>query len=112
MKLTLHAGDGDKKARSPGRARRKPLKPFAQGMPHRFGSPVVTTCVFLHTKLRARRSARHSLRPSIFEGRYSGKTRVRKRRGNFRCVCSILRDASPKGDAPQDEVAQVADKSR
>jgi hypothetical protein len=29
-------GDGDKKARSPGRARRKPLKPFVQGMPDCF----------------------------------------------------------------------------
>jgi hypothetical protein len=38
-------GDGGKKARSPGRARRKPLKPFAQGMPGRSGVPVVTTLV-------------------------------------------------------------------
>jgi hypothetical protein len=32
-KLARHnpASDGDKKARSPGRARRKPLKPFACG---------------------------------------------------------------------------------
>src|ERR1700735_1681338 len=43
-----HAGDGGKKARSPGRARKKPLKPFAQGMPGSSGEPVVTTsCVFL-----------------------------------------------------------------
>jgi hypothetical protein len=32
-----HAGDGDKKARSPGRAQRKPLKPLRAGMP---GEPV------------------------------------------------------------------------
>src|SRR5579863_10396887 len=31
MMLSHHAGDGDNKARSPGRARRKPLKPFACG---------------------------------------------------------------------------------
>jgi hypothetical protein len=36
------ANDGGKKARSPGRARRKPLKPLAQGMPDRSGEPVVT----------------------------------------------------------------------
>jgi len=30
------AGDGDNKARSPGRARRKPLKPIVRGMPDRF----------------------------------------------------------------------------
>ena len=29
--LAHRAGDGDKKARSPGRARSKPLKPFACG---------------------------------------------------------------------------------
>jgi hypothetical protein len=47
-KLTLLGDDGDKKARSPGRARNKPLKPFAQGVPDRFGGPVVTiSCAFL-----------------------------------------------------------------
>ena len=39
--------DGGKKARSPERARRKPLKPIAQGRPDRFGTPVVTnSCAF------------------------------------------------------------------
>jgi hypothetical protein len=50
-----HAGDGGKKARSPGRARKKPLKPFAQGVPGSSGEPVVTTRVFSFTrKLRVR----------------------------------------------------------
>ena len=31
--LAHRAGDGGKKARSPRRARRKPLKPFARGKP-------------------------------------------------------------------------------
>jgi len=36
-----------KKPGSPGRARRKPLKPFAQGVPECFGGPVVTySCGF------------------------------------------------------------------
>jgi hypothetical protein len=35
-------GDGDKKARSPGRARRKPLKPLRAGMPGDSGATVVT----------------------------------------------------------------------
>src|SRR5580692_2773556 len=48
MMLTHHGGDGDNKARSPGRARSKPLKPFAQGMPECLGEPVVTnSCAFL-----------------------------------------------------------------
>src|SRR5579864_8198649 len=56
---------------SPGRARRKPLKPFAQGMPGVSGEPVVnnSVCFFtLHPRLRVRLSARHSLRPLFSEG--------------------------------------------
>jgi hypothetical protein len=42
-------GDGDNKARSPGRARRKPLKPSAQGRPAFSGEPVVTnSCACFH----------------------------------------------------------------
>ena len=42
-------GDGDNKARSPGRARRKPLKPSAQGRPASSGEPVVTnSCACFH----------------------------------------------------------------
>ena len=41
-------GDGDKKARSPGRARNKPLKPSRAGMPGDPGATVVTNaCVLL-----------------------------------------------------------------
>jgi hypothetical protein len=39
---SIHAGDGGKKARSPERARRKPLKPLARGKPDVFGGPAVT----------------------------------------------------------------------
>src|SRR3954454_24007030 len=40
-------GDGDNKARSPGRSRRKPLKPSRAGMPGGPGEPTVTTsCAF------------------------------------------------------------------
>jgi hypothetical protein len=39
--LTHRTDDGDKRARSPGRARRKPLKPIAQGRPDVSGEPVV-----------------------------------------------------------------------
>jgi hypothetical protein len=43
-------------SRSPGRARRKPLKPLRAGMPGETGATVVTTLVcflLLHTRLRA-----------------------------------------------------------
>src|SRR5216683_2715777 len=53
---TISADDGDKRARSPGRARRKPLKPLRAGMPGESGGPVVTTLVcllhILHARLR------------------------------------------------------------
>jgi hypothetical protein len=49
------AGDGDKKARSPGRARRKPLKPLRVGMPGCSGVTAVTNSCALfisHARLR------------------------------------------------------------
>jgi hypothetical protein len=62
--------DGDKKARSPGRVRNKPLKPIARGMPGVSGVTVVTILVcflpFAHEAAGAS-SARHSLRPP-FQG--------------------------------------------
>src|ERR1700730_1995967 len=53
------AGDGGKKARSPGRARNKLLKPLRAGMLGVSGEPVVTTLVFflhLHARLRVHRA--------------------------------------------------------
>jgi hypothetical protein len=47
MMLRIVAGDGGKKARSPGRARRKPLTPSRAGMPGYPGATVVTnSCVY------------------------------------------------------------------
>jgi hypothetical protein len=77
--LTLLRDDGDNKPGSPGRARRKPLKPFVQGVPDRFGVPVVTTlvCSFCFAcEAAGASSARHSLHPPISEGKTSGKTRA------------------------------------
>src|SRR5712692_7009298 len=70
---TISADDGDKRARSPGRARNKPLKPLRAGMPGESGGPVVTTLVCLNLP-SAREAAgalatRHSPRP-----RFSGRT--------------------------------------
>jgi hypothetical protein len=59
-------GDGDKQARSPGRARNRLLKPSRAGMPGDLGATVVTnSCAFytLRTRLRVRRAPRHSPRP-------------------------------------------------
>src|SRR3981189_1590231 len=42
LRQDISAGDGGKRARSPGRARRKPLKPLRAGMPGDSGVLVVT----------------------------------------------------------------------
>ena len=49
------AGDGDKQARSPGRARSKPLKPSRAGMPGDPGATVVTNaCAYYTSRTRLR----------------------------------------------------------
>src|SRR4030088_1086855 len=54
------ADDGGKRARSPGRARRKPLKPLRAGMPGDSGV-LVYSCAFyqckVHTRLRVQRAS-------------------------------------------------------
>ena len=70
-KLTLLRDDGGKKARSPERARSKPLKPIVQEKPDCSGGPVVTTLVsfiFSDARLRVRMSIRLFLRPLLDEG--------------------------------------------
>jgi hypothetical protein len=59
------ADDGDKKARSPGRARYKPLKPLRAGMPGFSGGPVVTNARAFYTTRAAAGAlgTRHSPRP-------------------------------------------------
>jgi hypothetical protein len=81
--LRIVACDGGKKARSQRRARRKPLKPFAQGMSECFGGPVVTTLVcflFLHTRLRVRMTRPAFPVPSSSRA-ILGKTRARHAAG-------------------------------
>jgi hypothetical protein len=77
------ADDGGKQARSPGRARRKPLKPLCAGMPGDPGATVVTTLVcFLHFAREAAGATgtRHSPRP-LLGGRFMHSSGV-TRRGN------------------------------
>ena len=68
---TQIADDGDKQARSPGRARRKPLKPLRGECRAFSGVTVVTNArAFYPTRAAAgASSARHSLRPLISQGR-------------------------------------------
>jgi hypothetical protein len=84
------AGDGDNKARSPGRARRKPLKPLRAGMPGESGEPVVTmlVCFLLFAcEAAGASSARHSPRPRSLQGEmimhHSGADAPRECEGVF-----------------------------
>jgi hypothetical protein len=63
----LFAGDGDNKARSPGRVRRKPLKPLRAGMPDDPGATVVTNARAFYTTRAAAGATgtRHSPRPLL-----------------------------------------------
>ena len=58
-------GDGDNKARSPGRSRGNPLKPLRAGMPGESGEPVVTNSYAFYFACEAAgaSSTRHSPRP-------------------------------------------------
>ena len=79
----LLGGDGDNKARSPGRVRSKPLKPSRAGMPGDPGATVVTTLVcFLHFAHEAAGAmgTRHSPRP-LLGGSFMHNSGV-SRRGN------------------------------
>src|SRR5579872_2335732 len=83
------AGDGDKKARSPGRARRKPLKPIVQGRPDRSGGPVVTTLVsllFSDARLRVRQAS--GFPRALF---FLGATRIRRITRAFPAARPIIR---------------------
>jgi hypothetical protein len=65
LRQPISADDGGKQARSPGRARRKPLKPLRAGMPGDPGATVVNTRVlstFAHEAAGAT-GTRHSPRP-------------------------------------------------
>src|SRR5277367_6346192 len=90
--LSHRAGDGDNKARSPGRARRKPLKPFAQGMPGRSGEPVVTMLVcFIYFAREAAGALAHPAfpAPSVIEGILC-ITRTYCAAGTRRCVTASI----------------------
>jgi hypothetical protein len=69
----ISAGDGGKRARSPGRARRKPLKPLRAGMPGDSGILVVTRVRSTTTKCtRGRGCNGHPAFPTpSLGGRYS-----------------------------------------
>jgi hypothetical protein len=85
-------GEGGKKARSPGRARRKPLKPLragTPGVPVYLRSELVCFLPFAHEAMGAA-GTRCSPRPLIFLGRVRCKTRARGVAGMRTCICGCL----------------------
>jgi hypothetical protein len=75
------AGDGGKRARSPGRARRKPLKPLRAGMPGDSGVLVVTRVRSINTKCtRGCGCSGHPAfpTPSVFRARDSSTARAHR----------------------------------
>ena len=82
-------GDGDKKARSPGRARRKPLKPLRAGMPGVSGVTVVTTRVLstLHTRLRVHGHPAFPT-PSVSGGRFLHNSGASRRENAESRICN------------------------
>jgi hypothetical protein len=84
---TISADDGGKQARSPGRARRKPLKPLRAGMPGDSGVLVVTrvrsTTIVAHETAGAL-GIRHSPRPLLGERFINGSGAWRGEVANVR----------------------------
>src|ERR1700722_16681295 len=94
-------GDGDKKARSPGRARRKPLKPLRrEGRVFRWTCGDALAC-FLHFARGAAGAAgtRLSLRPPISGGWFSHNS------GASRCEIANSYLAVIAGEAKQSTLA-------
>jgi hypothetical protein len=98
-------GDGGKRARSPGRARNKPLKPSRAGMPGETGGPVVTMLVCFYYFAReaaGATSTRHSPRPQRADDFPTTRTRSAPR------GCGVVSSPSPRlrgegrgeGDSP------------
>ena len=83
-------GDGDKQARSPGRARNKLLKPSRAGMPGDLGATVVTnSCATytLRTRLRVRRAP--GIPHALFGRVIAAKTRAQCAAGMRRRVLML-----------------------
>ena len=66
---SFSTSDGDKKARSPGRARNKPLKPSRAGMPGDPGATVVTNSCAFYLCARGYGCNGHPAFPTPFVGR-------------------------------------------
>ena len=95
------AGDGDNKARSPGRARRKPLKPSRAGMPGYSGEPrgdYARMLSIFACEAAGALSTRHSPRPRFVSGETIMRLGRRRAAGLRRCVPLLA--SSPRKRGP------------
>jgi hypothetical protein len=83
----LSADDGGKRARSPGRARHKPLKPLRAGMPGDSGV-LVYSCAFYqfkaHTRPRVQRAP--GIPHALFRAKGPCTTRAHRAAGTRNCI--------------------------
>jgi hypothetical protein len=104
----IPAGDGGKQARSPGRARNRPLKPLRAGMPGDSGDLAVTMLVwfiFFPREAAGAAGTRHSPRPLLGEGcmHNSGASR----RGNADVYLKLEQRHCERSEAIQSPVGSV-----
>src|SRR6266478_4289206 len=111
LRHAISADDGGKQARSPGRARRKPLKPLRAGMPGDSGVLVVTrvrsTTIIAHETAGAL-GIRHSPRP-LSGGKYEhGPGASRRGDAMLRLMMMSAPHAGPRQQALPRENKMVA----
>ena len=87
LRQNISAGDGGKRARSPGRVRHKPLKPLRAGMPGDSGV-LVYSCAFYqfkaHTRPRVRRAP--GIPHALFRANGPCTTRAHCAAGTRNCI--------------------------
>src|SRR5207248_9894293 len=108
---SISAGDGGKQARSPGRARRKSLKPLGNAGVLRCDRGDYARMLFYFACEAAGASrARHSLRPLMFQmaGRTAKLARMRRDRGGV-SVRQLIRESAVVMAGRGDEALLRAD---
>jgi len=100
----VFAGDGDKKARSPGRARRKPLKPLRREGRTASAEPVCSCalfCTILHARPRVQRAPGFPC--ALCSKRAKGKTQTpgETRRGIAKVCPAVIASAAKQSMAQQ-----------
>src|SRR5436305_2987597 len=105
---SISAGDGGKQARSPGRARRKPLKPLGNaGLVRCDRGDYARMLFYFACEAAGASRARHSLRPLFLRGEW-----IVYDSGASRCeiveVCAIVTDVIARSEATKQSIFDLA----